>query len=204
MILVIAEQRDGELNRATWEAVAAAQQLAGGDADQGRRARRVGRRCRAGAGGRRRRRGARRSTDPALEPYTPDGYVLALAQVDRVGVAAGRRAGAHVSDARLRADAGGAAERAARHRRDRRSPGSGRQRDVHAADVPGQAGRRGAAGRATAPCLVTFQIGAFRADAVQKGAAPSPVTNVAVTIDRSRDPPEAGGAVPGGASRPSI
>ena len=31
MILVIAEQRDGRLNRATWEAIAAAQQLAGGD-----------------------------------------------------------------------------------------------------------------------------------------------------------------------------
>ncbi len=29
MILVIAEQKDGRLNRATWEAVAAAQQLAG-------------------------------------------------------------------------------------------------------------------------------------------------------------------------------
>ena len=31
MILVIAEQRDGALNRATWEAVVAAQQLAGAD-----------------------------------------------------------------------------------------------------------------------------------------------------------------------------
>ncbi len=30
MILVVAEQRDGRLNRATWEAIAAAQQLAGG------------------------------------------------------------------------------------------------------------------------------------------------------------------------------
>ena len=29
MILVIAEQRDGKLNRATWETIAAAQQLAG-------------------------------------------------------------------------------------------------------------------------------------------------------------------------------
>ena len=28
MILVIAEQKDGKLNRATWEAIAAAQQLA--------------------------------------------------------------------------------------------------------------------------------------------------------------------------------
>ena len=30
MILVIAEQRDGRLNRATWEALAAAQALSGG------------------------------------------------------------------------------------------------------------------------------------------------------------------------------
>ena len=31
MILVVAEQRDGTLNRATWEALVAAQQLAAGD-----------------------------------------------------------------------------------------------------------------------------------------------------------------------------
>ena len=30
MILVVAEQKDGRLNRASWEAIAAAQQLAGG------------------------------------------------------------------------------------------------------------------------------------------------------------------------------
>ena len=30
MILVVADQRDGTLNRASWEAIAAAQQLAGG------------------------------------------------------------------------------------------------------------------------------------------------------------------------------
>ena len=30
MILVIAEQRDGKLNSATWETIVAAQQLAGG------------------------------------------------------------------------------------------------------------------------------------------------------------------------------
>jgi electron transfer flavoprotein alpha subunit len=42
-------------------------------------------------------------------------------------------------------------------------------------------------------CLVTFQIGAFRVDALKKGAAPSPVTNTAVTIDRTaiRQKPEA-------------
>ena len=42
MILVIAEQRDGKLNRATWETIAGAQQLAGADrrADHGPGARR--------------------------------------------------------------------------------------------------------------------------------------------------------------------
>ena len=47
--------------------------------------------------------------------------------------------------------------------------GTGRRRDVHAADVPGQAGRARCSRRATAPCFVTFQIGAFRADAVAEG-----------------------------------
>jgi electron transfer flavoprotein alpha subunit len=43
------------------------------------------------------------------------------------------------------------------------------------------------------PWFVTCQIGAFRADRVQRGTAPSPVTNQAVTIDRSaiRQTPEA-------------
>jgi electron transfer flavoprotein alpha subunit len=42
-------------------------------------------------------------------------------------------------------------------------------------------------------CLVTFQIGAFRADALKKGASPAPVTGTAVTIDRAaiRQKPEA-------------
>jgi electron transfer flavoprotein alpha subunit len=35
VILVIAEQRDGRLNRASWEAIAAAQALAGGAANAG-------------------------------------------------------------------------------------------------------------------------------------------------------------------------
>ena len=41
MILVVAEQRDGALNRASWEAIAAAQQLAGRPAHHGARARRA-------------------------------------------------------------------------------------------------------------------------------------------------------------------
>jgi electron transfer flavoprotein alpha subunit len=80
VILVIAEQRDGALNRATWEAVVAAQQLAGGDdlkiallgAQAGGAAQEL---AAAGVGA------VLTVTDAALEPYTPDGYVLALAQV---------------------------------------------------------------------------------------------------------------------------
>ena len=86
MILVIAEQRDGKLNRATWEAIA-------GGAAAGRRPvqpiavarrsarasarRRGGARGRAGAGSR------HASSTPALEPYTPDGYTAALQHGDR-------------------------------------------------------------------------------------------------------------------------
>src|SRR6266850_6705788 len=79
MILVIAEQRGGKLNRATWETIAAAQQLASGrpiavvvpGSGVGNVAREL-------------------STaqvkevvtieHAALEPYTPDGYTIALRQ----------------------------------------------------------------------------------------------------------------------------
>ena len=82
VILVIAEQRGGKLNRATWEAIAAAQELAGG------RVRCAGRSCsctrrRRRVGGRRTRGcarpGSRARGPPALELYTPDGYSAALA-----------------------------------------------------------------------------------------------------------------------------
>src|SRR6185436_1398773 len=45
----------------------------------------------------------------------------------------------------------------------------------------------------SAPHLATFQIGAFRADAVKKGGAPAPVRTAAATVDPSkiRQKPEA-------------
>ena len=55
-----------------------------------------------------------------------------------------------------------------------------------------------------APHLVTFQIGAFRADAAKRGAAPAPVRKADVVDRRVDDPAEAGGAVQGSASRRSI
>ena len=191
MILVIAEQRDGKLNRATWEAIAAAQRwlrrqpikvavlgrALGDVADE-----------LAAAG--------------VAEVLTVEHPALAHVHAGRLraGARAGRRsrsrrlraAAAHVSDARLCADAGGAARsQAADHRRDRRSRALAATRRSRGrcsrASWPPKCGRR-----ATAPCFVTVQIGAFRADAATKGGA-APVTAVESTIDASaiRQKPEA-------------
>ena len=190
MILVVAEQRDGKLNRATWEAVAASQQLAGGDAikivvlggSAGGTAQEL---AAAGAGE------VLVVADPALEPYTPDGYVIALAQV-MASASPQVVALAHTYQTRDFAPALAA-----------------RLNTGLITDVTGITGTGSGAtftrpmfqGKLAAevrpvgsgPCLVTFQIGAFRADQVQKGAAASTVTNVPVTIDRSaiRQAPEA-------------
>jgi len=190
VILVIAEQRDGALNRATWEALVAAQQLAGGDALKvallgGQAGAAVQELAAAGVGE------VLTVTDAALEPYTPDGYVLALAQL--IASASPQViALAHTYQARdfapmlaarltlpLVTDVTGI-------------KGSGAQATFTrpmfqgklAAEVKPKTG---------GACLITFQIGAFRADALKKGTSPSPVTNVAVTIDRSaiRQKPEA-------------
>ena len=192
MILVVAEQRGGTLNRATWEAVAAAQQLgrllggvplkiavlgaAGGTAQE---------LAAAGVGD------VLTLTDPALDAYTADGYVMALAGAI-TSVSPAFVALAHTYQARDFAPA-----LAARLTR------------PLITDVTAIAGISGAPvftrpmfqGKLAAqvrplgesPCLVTFQIGAFRADQVQKGAAASPVASQPVTIDPSaiRQKPEA-------------
>ena len=86
MILVIAEQKDGKLNRASWETIAAAQQLAGGAMPI-----KV-----AVAGPGRRRRWPRELAQAAvaeviavdhaaLAHYTPDAFVQALQQVIDAG-----------------------------------------------------------------------------------------------------------------------
>src|SRR5436309_13680206 len=84
MILVIAEQRDGKLNRATWETIAAAQQLAGGmpitiavlGAATGNVAQEVASAAVAGI---------LVAEHAALDPYTPDAYAAAAgALIDHV------------------------------------------------------------------------------------------------------------------------
>ena len=190
MILVIAEQREGKLNRATWEAIVAAQQLAGGDALRigvlGASAGAATQELAAAGVGE-----VLDVTDAALEPYTPDGYVLALAQV--IGSTKPEVVAlAHTYQARDFAPMLAARLNLPLITDVTGIRGTGRQATFTRPMFQGKlaAEVKPAGG---GPCLVTFQIGAFRADALKKGASPSPVTSTAVTIDRAaiRQTPDA-------------
>ena len=194
MILAVAEQREGTLNRASWEAVAAAQALAertgagpvriaipGGDAAAAAESLASAAAAEVVA-----------LEAPALGAYTADGFAGALA-----GLLEGERPAfavfAHTYQARdfvpklaarlgwpLVTDVVGFGE-----------PFEGRPTFTRlvfqgklAADVVAEG---------DGPCLVTVQAGAFKADAVARGEAPAPVRRVAAAIDPSqiRQKPEA-------------
>jgi electron transfer flavoprotein alpha subunit len=191
VILVIAEQKDGRLNRASWEAIAAAQAL-GGDARPvsvavfGKGISGVaGELAQAAVAG------VVAADHDALSSYTPDAFVEAARQViagvepshvllphtyqtrDFAPVLAARLDRALVTDViGIKADEG--------QPRFARPMFQGKL----VADVVLEG---------PAPHLATVQIGAFRADAVRKGSAPAPVTPAAVTIDPAavRQQPEA-------------
>jgi electron transfer flavoprotein alpha subunit len=188
MILVVAEHGNGTLNRATWEAVAAAQQ-AGGPVKIAV----LG----AGVDAIARDIAAAEAEEvvmvdaPALENYTADGYVQALAALigqeqpaqvilphtyqtrDFAPALAARLGRAIVTDVTgIRADGEGAVYV--------RPIFQGKlMADVQAAGP--------------APHLVTVQIGAFRADTAKRGAAAAPVRKADVAVDASaiRQKPEA-------------
>jgi electron transfer flavoprotein alpha subunit len=186
-ILVIAEQRDGQLNRATWECIAAAQQVGGpiavvvpgsgtaaiaADLSTADVAEIV------------------RLEAPALAEYTADGYVAGLAQLleaeqpslvflphtyrtrDFAPALAARLRRPLVTDVTaIRTDGG--------RRIYVRPIFQGKlNADVEAGGEP--------------PHFVTFQIGAFRADAATRGAAAAPVREVVVDVrsDAIRQKPE--------------
>jgi electron transfer flavoprotein alpha subunit len=192
MILVIAEQRDGKLNRASWETVAGAQQLAGttGTAITV---------LVAGAGG------ASVAAElaaaevkevvtvehAALEPYTPDGFTAALQD------AIGQLAPAHVLLPHTYQTRDFAPKLAARLDRALIT-------DVTAVKAAGGEpafvrpmfqGKLTAdvVAQGPAPHFVTFQIGAYRVDQVAKGASPAPVRAISVSVDAAavREKPEA-------------
>jgi electron transfer flavoprotein alpha subunit len=191
VILVIAEHRLGELNRATWETVAAAQLLAerlGGTSINivapGATDGLATELAAAGIGE------VLTLTDPALEAYTSDGYVTALAAAvtslspqfvmtphtyqarDFVPALAARVNKPLITD--VTAMAGSA--------------------DAPTFLRPMFQGKLAAEVKpAGEPCFVSFQIGAFRGDQVKRGSSPSSVSSLPVTIDRSaiRHAPEA-------------
>lgn len=188
MVLVIAEQKDGVLNRASWEAVAAAQQMGGpitvvvpgasvsGPANELAAADVAG---------------VIALEHDALGAYTPDGFVAALAAL------IGTEAPSHVVlphtyqtrdfapklavrlNAPLVADCVGLKSVDGAHVYVRLMFQGKVNADV-VIDGPG-------------PHVVTFQIGAFRVDAVKKGSAPAAVRQVAAHVDPAaiRQTPEA-------------
>jgi len=188
VILVIAEQREGKLNRASWEAIAAAQQMGGpvkvvvAGANVGAVASELA---------------AADVADvialehAALEPYTPDGFVAALAAL----VAA--ESPAHILFPHTYQTRDFAPKLAARL--DRALVTDCVAIKSHGGSVaftrPMFQGKVSAdvVLEGPAPHLVTMQIGALRADAVKKGSAPAPVRSVAADVDPSmiRQKPEA-------------
>ena len=177
MILVVAEQRGGALNRASWEALACAQQVAAGEPlavlmPGGGDAARV--LAEAGAGE------VLTVEHEALSAYSPDVQVAVVAQViaqlsPRLVVMAHTyqaRDYAPMLAARLRvplvADVVGV-----------KGSGAGATflRPMFQGKLVAEVAPQG-----NGPAVVSCQIGAFRADAVVKGSA-SPVRAVAVAID---------------------
>ena len=191
MILVIAEQRDGKLNRASWETITAAQQLSGGSmpikvAVAGQNVAGVAGELASAAVAE-----VIAIDHAALAQYTPDAFVQALQQVitqaapavvflphtyqtrDFSPTLATRMDRALITDVIGVKNNGG-------------TPTFSRpmfQGKLTADVVPQGAG----------PHLITIQIGAFRADAAQKGSAAVNVTTASITIDESklRQKPEA-------------
>jgi electron transfer flavoprotein alpha subunit len=188
MILVVSEQRHGQLNRASWEAIAAAQQAGGPIAVvvAGSGIAAVAQELAAAD--------VKEiiSVDaPALEAYTADGHITALQSV--IGqVSPTLVFFPHTYQTRDFAPA-----LAARLGRPLVTDVVG-QRSQDGAFVftrPVFQGKLNADVRpgGPAPHLVTFQIGAFRADGVKKGAAAAPVRAVEISIDPAgiRQKPEA-------------
>ena len=189
MILVLAEQRGGTLNRASWEAVAAAQALAGGMpirvAVMGEStAAQAGELARADVAE------ALAVEHAALAPYTPDAFTMA-AQALIAASSPTFVVAAHTYQAR-----------------DFAPMLAARLRTTLVSDVIGISGTGSEATftrpmfqgklvatvrpRPSGPCVITVQIGAFRADAVRMGGSAT-VTRVAAEIDAAaiRQKPEA-------------
>jgi electron transfer flavoprotein alpha subunit len=184
MILVIGEQKDGKLNRASWEAIAAAQQLSGGSmpikvavAGQGVAAA-AGELAQAAVAE------VIAVDHAALAHYTPDAFVQALQQVVEQASPAFvflphtyqtrdfSPALATRMDRALVTDVIGV-------------KGSGASATFSRPMFQGKL-TADVAPQGPAPHFITIQIGAFRADAATRGPAAAPIANASISIDESR------------------
>jgi electron transfer flavoprotein alpha subunit len=191
MILVVAEQRAGKLNRATWEAIAAAQQLG-----QPITVAVVGSGVSAVAS----EVAAAQVQEvvaidaAALEPYTPDGFTSALAQaIDQLQPAIvilphtyQTRDFAPKLAAKL--DRALVTDVTAIKKPEGSGPGPTFVRPMFQGKLTADVVPQG-----PAPHLVTIQIGSFRADAAAKAASPVAIRSLTVAIDAAqiRQKPEA-------------
>jgi electron transfer flavoprotein alpha subunit len=192
MILVIAEQRDGKLNRATWETIVGAQQLAKVSGAPisvlvpGAHAAGVAAELAAAQVAE-----VLSVEHAALEPYTPDGFTAALQAI------IGQLSPAHVLLPHTYQTRDFAPKLAARLDR-------ALVTDVTAIKTVGSDTafvRPMFQGKLTAdivpqgpgPHFITFQIGAYRVDQVAKGTAAAPVRALDVAVDAAaiRQKPEA-------------
>jgi electron transfer flavoprotein alpha subunit len=201
MILVIAEQRSGKLNRATWETVAAAQRLAatGGSADSAITIVVPGSHIDGVAA----ELAAAQVQEivtvdhPALASYTPDGYTTALQQAI-AQVSPSLVLLPHTYQTRDFAP-----KLAARIERALITDVTAIKSSTESAKNAGGGPvfvRPMFQGKLTAdvvplgppPHLVTFQIGAFRGDQAARGPSPAPIRASQVTIDAAaiRQKPE--------------
>jgi electron transfer flavoprotein alpha subunit len=184
VILIVAEQRGGKLNRATWETVVAAQQLAGitpmpiailvpGTGASGAAAELAAAQVKEVV----------TVENAALDTYTPDGYTAALQDAigqlspayvllphtyqtrDFAPKLAARLDRALITDATAVKAAGGETAFV-------RPMFQGKL----TADVVAQG---------PAPHFITFQIGAFRVDQVAKGSSPAAIRAIDVKVDAS-------------------
>ena len=195
MLLVVAEQRNGTLNRATWETVAAAQQLAAnaGSADAaiaivvpGSKIDGVAVELAAAQV-----QEVVTIDDPALAAYTPDGYTAALQQ------AIAQLSPSFVLLPHTYQTRDFAPKLAARLERALITDATGVKRgDGGPVFVrPMFQGKLTAdvAAQGPLPHVITFQIGAFRGDQAARGPSPAPIRAFQVTIDAAgiRQTPEA-------------
>jgi electron transfer flavoprotein alpha subunit len=187
-VLVLAEQKEGVLNRASWEAIAAAQSFGGTVTVvlPGAQAQALAADLAAAAVAE-----VVALEHEALGTYTPDGYVQALAAFITTA-APSLVIAAHTYQARdfvpalaARLDRALVTDTIAA-RTENGHPVFTRQ--MFQGKVSADVVLEGAA-----PHLATFQIGAFRADAAAKGSGPAPVRTVVATVDpaRIRQRPEA-------------